>query len=106
MADVVAFGELLIDFVPTATAATLKDANNAAVVRSGTTTAAGVFTIANVAPDTYTLGAMEVVVGNQQTGSWKLVFTAAANPANAQVTQGQDVQGIQYNVTGAACQAM
>jgi hypothetical protein len=96
----------LADFVPTATAATLKDANNAAVVRSGTTTVAGAFTIANVAPDTYTLGAMEVVLGNQQTGSWKLVFTATANPASAQVTQGLDVQGIQYSVTGAACQAM
>ena len=96
----------VVDFVPTATAATLKDANNQSVVRSGTTTSTGAFTIANVAPDSYTLGALEVPVGNQQTGNWKLVFAATAAPPSAQVVSGQNVQGVVYTVTGATCQQM
>jgi hypothetical protein len=96
----------LADFVPTATAATLKDANNMAVVRSGTTTAGGVFTISNVAPDTYALGALDVPVGNQQAGNWKLVFAASAAPASTPVVLGQNVQGVVYTVTGTSCLPM
>jgi hypothetical protein len=96
----------LADFVPTATAATLLDANNASVVRSGTTSGAGAFTIANVDPDTYTLGVMDLTVGDQVTGSWKLSFTASANPASVPVVQGQNVQGVAYTVSAATCTAL
>ena len=88
----------LADFVPTATAATLKDVNNAAVVRSGTTTAGGAFSINNVAPDTYALGAMDVTVSG-----WKLTFNASAVPASTPVVQGQNVTGVAYTITGASC---
>ena len=91
----------LADFVPTATAATLKDANNAAVVRSGTTTAAGAFTIANVDPDSYTMGTLPVTVGTGTT--FNLTFATTANPATVQVQQGQNVTGVAYTVTAASC---
>jgi hypothetical protein len=95
----------LADFVPTATASTLVDANNAAVVRSGTTSGAGAFTIANVDPDTYTLGVLDLTVGDQ-TGNWKLSFTAGAVPASVPVVQGQNVQGVVYTVSAASCTAL
>ena len=93
----------LADFVPTATAATLEDANQSAVVRAGLTDAGGAFTIGNVAPDSYALGAMDVTVGDQQTGSWKLSFTTTVLPTSATVTQGQNVTGVAYTVTNATC---
>jgi hypothetical protein len=93
----------LADFVPSATAATLKDANNAAVVRSGTTTATGAFTIANVDADSYTLGTLPVTVGTGTT--FNLRFTATANPATVQVQQGQNVSNVAYTVTAVSCTA-
>jgi hypothetical protein len=96
----------LADFVPTATAATLKDANQLAVVRTGTTNGAGAFTIDNVAPDSYALGVMDVTVGDQQTGLWKLSFSGAALPASVPVVQGQNVTGVAYTISNATCTAM
>jgi hypothetical protein len=96
----------LADFVPTARAATLKDASQNAIVRSGTTAAGGAFTIGNVAPDSYTLGVMDLTVSDI-TGNWKLAFTATAAPATAQVVQdGQNVTGVAYTVTAASCTAL
>jgi hypothetical protein len=93
----------LTDYVPTATAATLEDASQNAIVRSGTTTAGGAFTIGNVAPDSYTLGDLDLTVSDL-TGSWKLAFTATAAPPNVQVVQdGDNVTGVVYTVTAATC---
>jgi hypothetical protein len=82
----------LTTFVPQATAGD--------VTRSGTTQATGAYTIAFVAPATYTLGyAQKVGFANGDT----LTYTAAATPASVTVASGQNVTGANYTVTAAAC---
>jgi hypothetical protein len=88
----------ITDFVPKATAATLKDAANAAIVRTGTVAANGTFSISPVDPDGYAMGYNEVLLGAS-----KLVWTATVAPANVTVHAGSDVTGVVYTLTAASC---
>lgn len=76
-------------FVPTA-----KDTTT----HSGTTTAAGVFTIANLLPATYTLGSAALGFANGDT----LTYTAAATPATVAVTAGATASA-NYAVSAVTC---
>ncbi len=80
---------LLKAFVPTA-----KDT----AVHTGTTTAAGAFTIANLLPATYTLGAEALGFANGDS----LTYTAAATPATVAVTAGATASA-NYAVSAVAC---
>jgi hypothetical protein len=90
----------ITDFIPKATAATLKDASNNAIVRTGTVAANGTFSISPVDPDGYTMGFNETLLGNM-----KLVWTATVTPAQVTVRAGADVTGVAYTLTGASCVA-
>lgn len=82
----------LTKFVPTATAGD--------VTRSGTTTAAGAYTIPFVAPATYTMGyAAAVGFANGDT----LQVTATATPASVTVASGATTTGASYSITAASC---
>ncbi len=80
---------LLQKFVPTA-----KDT----AVHTGTTTAAGAFTIANLLPGTYTLGNAALGFANGDS----LTYTAVATPASAAVTAGATTSA-NYAVSVVAC---
>jgi hypothetical protein len=90
----------LTDFVPTATATTLKDTNNAAIVKTGTTAANGTFSIAAVSPDAYTMSFGPLLLGAN-----KLVWTGTVTPTTVTVASGQSVTNVAYTLTGASCQA-
>jgi hypothetical protein len=96
----------LTDFIPTATAATLKDANNAAVVRAGVVESNGTFSISGVDPDSYAMGFLDVQVGDATTGDWRLTWSATASPPNVTVTDGTATPSVAYTVTGASCVAL
>ncbi|HEX8271403.1 MAG TPA: DUF4382 domain-containing protein [Longimicrobiaceae bacterium] len=76
--------------VPTATAGT--------TLKTGTTTAAGAYTIASVAPGTYTLGVDRVGFANGDT----LSFAATATPPTVTVASGATAAS-SYSVTSATC---
>ena len=87
------------DFIPKATAATLKDASNNAIVRTGTVAANGTFSISPVDADSYAMGFNETLLGAS-----KLVWTATVAPASVTVAaSGPDVTGVAYTLTGASC---
>lgn len=88
------------DFVPTATAQALVDDEGNAVVRTGVVDASGDFSIGFLAPDTYTLGFAEVGLGEV-----KLVWTATVSLAEVTVTEGAQIEGVAYTLTGASCVA-
>jgi len=82
----------LTKFVPQATAGD--------VTRSGTTTAAGAYTIPFVAPATYTMGyAAAVGFANGDT----LNLTATATPPTVTVASGATATGAAYSITAASC---
>lgn len=81
---------LLKAFVPTAT--------DSAGKHTGTTTAAGAFTIANLLPATYTLGADALGFANGDT----LTYTAAPTPATVAVTAG-GAASANYAVSAVSC---
>jgi hypothetical protein len=91
----------ITDFIPQATAATLRDASNNPIVRTGTVAASGTFSISPVDPDQYALGFAETLLGTM-----KLVWTATVTPATVTVAAGgADVTGVAYTLTGASCVA-
>ena len=83
---------LLKKFVPTAA--------KGDTIHTGTTTAAGAFTIPNLAPATYTLGAEKLGFANGDT----LTYTAAPTPASVAVTA-DSVAKADYGVSAVACKA-
>jgi Domain of unknown function (DUF4382) len=90
------------DFVPTLTAATLLDASNLPLVRTGTVAADGSFAVAFLAPDTYTLGYM----AETNLNTHELVWTATVTPASVTIASDDDDEtGIAYTVTGVTCAA-
>jgi hypothetical protein len=90
----------ITDFVPTATASTLKDVNNAAIVRTGTTAANGTFSISAVSPDSYAMGFSPLLLGPS-----KIVWTGTVTPTTVTIASGQSVTNVAYVLTGASCQA-
>ncbi len=80
----------LTRFVPTATSGT--------TLKTGTTTAAGAYTIGAVAPGTYALGVDRVGFANGDT----LSFAATATPASVTVAPGA-ASTAAYSVTSATC---
>jgi len=88
--DSLSADSLLKAFVPTAKADT--------AAHTGTTTAAGAFTIANLLPATYTLGVDPLGFANGDT----LTYTAAATPATVAVTAGAATPA-SYAVSAVAC---
>lgn len=79
-------------FVPTAT--------KADTVRSGTTTAAGVYTISNLLAGTYTMGVAKLGLANGDS----LTYTATATPSSVAVTAGTAAHS-DYAVSAVACKA-
>jgi hypothetical protein len=87
------------DFIPKATAATLRDASNNPIVRTGSVAANGTFSISPVDADSYAMGFNETLLG-----AFKLVWTATVAPASVTVVaNGPDVTGVAYTLTGASC---
>ncbi len=86
------------EFLPTATAQNLLDADNLPVVRTGTVDDDGEFEIDYLAPDTYTLGYEESI----EYGDWALVFEATVEPAEVLV-EDEDVEDVLYTITSATC---
>lgn len=85
------------DFIPTATSTSLVGPDGP-IVRTGVVAADGAFTIAFLAPSTYTLG----YVGTLELGDDDLVFTASVDPAQAVVAD-TDVEGVTYTIESAQC---
>lgn len=83
---------LLKAFVPTAA--------KGDTIHTGTTTVAGAFTIPNLAPATYTLGAEKLGFANGDT----LSYTAAATPATVPVSADSAAKA-DYAVSAVACKA-
>ncbi len=83
---------LLKKFVPTAA--------KGDTIHTGNTSVAGAFTIPNLAPATYTLGAEPLGFANGDT----LTYTAAATPATVAVTAGTTAAA-NYAVSAVACKA-
>jgi hypothetical protein len=99
-------GRSLTDFIPSATAATLTDADDEPVVRAGIVAANGSFSINGVDPDTYDMGFLNVEVGDATTGDWALTWSATVSPLNVTVVDGVTTQAVNYTVTGASCVAL
>jgi hypothetical protein len=93
-------GRSLVDFVPTATAGSLVDDEGDPVIRTGFTDAEGAFQMLGLVPDTYTLGYMGAVEYEGATLEW----TATVQPGTADVGEGDEVSGVVYTITGAACE--
>ncbi len=84
---------LLSKFIPTAKT----DAETTA--HSGSTTTAGAFTIANLAPGTYTLGADPITLANGDV----LTYTATPAPTTATVTASATPFAANYAVSAVTC---
>lgn len=94
----------LTDFVPTATASTLVDAEGDAIVRTGVVNADGTFTINSVTPDTYAMGLMNVEVGDAVTGMFRLQWTAIPSPATVGIAADDDDEHeVNYLVSSVSC---
>lgn len=90
----------LEDFIPSAVARNLTDDQGAPVVRTGEVDDEGEFEIDYVAADVYDMG---FVAGVEFEGA-TLVFEADVVPAEVTVAD-EDVDGVQFTVTGATCLA-
>ncbi len=90
--DSLTAASLRTKFVPTAA--------KGDTIHTGSTTAAGVFTIPNLAPATYTLGAEKLGLANGDS----LTYTAAATPATVAVTA-DSAATANYAISAVACKA-
>ena len=88
----------LEDFVPLATAVTLVDDAGLPLVRTGTTSSDGVFTLGPLAPDAYLLG----YFGALELEGADLEFTASVTPAQALIGE-VGVADVVYEITSAVC---
>lgn len=93
----------LEDFVPSATASTLKNAGGTALVATGRTSEDGTFKIDRLSADKWTLGYQTQTIVNDAGN--KLVFAATVTPADATVAAGQKVTGVKYTITSVTCAA-
>ncbi|MCG6954397.1 MAG: hypothetical protein LJF04_00270, partial [Gemmatimonadetes bacterium] len=89
----------LTEFVPLATAQTLKDGENP-LVFSGHTDEAGNFTIDGLAVDTYDLGFQAEYLFTDN----KRVWTGTVGPTTASIdAPNTTVSGVTYNITDVSC---
>ena len=91
----------LEDFIPTATATTLKNTDGTAVVATGEVEEDGDFKIRRLRADKWTLGfKTETVVSD---AGHKLKFVGTVTPADAVLTAGKEIQGVKYTITSVTC---
>ena len=90
----------LTEFVPMATATTLKDSEDKFLMFSGQTDEVGAFTIGGLDFDTYTLGYQAEITFTTN----KLVWTATVDPTTATLDdQNTTVSGVTYTITEVTC---
>jgi len=93
----------LEDFIPTATASTLKNADGSAVVATGHTEEDGEFKIRRLRADRWKLGfKTETVVSD---AGHKLRFVGTVVPQDTTVAAGKEIEGVNYTITSTTCVA-
>lgn len=91
----------LDDFVPTAVAINLVDDLGEVIVRTGEVNDEGLFSIDFLEADEYTLSWVPFV----ELGELRLAFEASVTPDGVDVADGLDVDGVEYVITAARCEA-